>query len=140
MSTLPQPKAIAQREKAEAAKKAEAAAKKAAKAAAVENGEGNTENTFSDALYQELNRNGDFTRQDVALMLKAFSSTLLSQLETKGRVLINNVGRFATSERAARKGVNPRTQAPVDIPASLGVTYKPSKSVKDYLNGGNVAE
>lgn len=47
---------------------------------------------------------------------------------------INGFGKFEISERSARKGINPATKEPIDIPASNVVKFKPSKALKDAIN------
>ena len=50
------------------------------------------------------------------------------------KVQIPGFGTFSVSFRAARKGRNPQTGKPIDIPASKGAKFKPGKSLKDAVN------
>ncbi len=59
----------------------------------------------------------------------------ISQQLAKGeKVAIPGFGTFSVSFRAARKGRNPQTGAPLDIPASTGAKFKAGKSLKDAVN------
>ena len=51
--------------------------------------------------------------------------TLAVQLKNKedGKLLEVSV-HFSVTERSARKGINPRTKAPIDIPAKKVVKFK----------------
>ena len=49
---------------------------------------------------------------------------------------IAGFGAFATADRLARKGRNPRTGEPVSIPASTVPVFKPSKALRDAVNAG----
>ena len=49
-------------------------------------------------------------------------------------VTLVGFGTFSVSARAARKGRNPKTGAPIDIKASKGPKFKPGKSLKDSIN------
>ena len=47
---------------------------------------------------------------------------------------IAGLGTFSLRQRAARKGVNPATGEPLEIPASQSMGFKASSVVKDLLN------
>jgi DNA-binding protein HU-beta len=49
-------------------------------------------------------------------------------------VALHGFGRFKVTERAARKGRNPRTGEPVKIPASKRVKFEAAKSLKEGVN------
>ncbi len=49
-------------------------------------------------------------------------------------VTFTGFGTFKVSERAARKGRNPRTGEEIDIPASKVAKFTPGKQLKDALN------
>ncbi len=54
----------------------------------------------------------------------------------KQRFLVNSFGTFEVKHRAARKGRNPRTKEPLDIPASTTVSFRPAQALKEKLNKG----
>ena len=55
-------------------------------------------------------------------------------LKQKEEVRLVGFGTFATAERDASKGRNPRTGEEIDIPASTSVRFKPGKTLKDAVN------
>ncbi|MGI6714036.1 MAG: HU family DNA-binding protein [Bacilli bacterium] len=48
-------------------------------------------------------------------------------------VKVSGFGSFAVKQRAARKGVNPKTGKAIDIPATKAVVFKPSKLLKEKV-------
>ncbi len=56
------------------------------------------------------------------------------ELAKEGKVQIPGFGTFSVSFRAARKGRNPQTGKPLDIPASKGAKFKAGKGLKDAVN------
>jgi DNA-binding protein HU-beta len=54
-------------------------------------------------------------------------------LKAGENVAITGFGTFKIVERAARKGRNPRTQKPLDIPASKTVKFSVGKALKEQL-------
>ena len=61
--------------------------------------------------------------------------TIAAALRDGADVRITGFGTFGVRERRARTGRNPRTGEPVDIPASRAPAFKPSKALKDRING-----
>ena len=57
-----------------------------------------------------------------------------NELANGGKVQIPGFGTFSVSFRAARKGRNPQTGAPIDIAASKGAKFKAGKGLKDAVN------
>lgn len=51
-----------------------------------------------------------------------------------GTVKIAGFGQFVLVERAARTGIDPSKKTKIEIPASRAVKFKPSKTLKDYIN------
>lgn len=49
-------------------------------------------------------------------------------------VAIDRFGKFRTSVRKARKGLNPRTGKPITIAASKNAAFKAAKGLKDRIN------
>ena len=45
------------------------------------------------------------------------------------KIAIVGLGTFSVSERAARTGINPRTKAQIQIPASKSIKFKPSTAL-----------
>ena len=66
--------------------------------------------------------------------LQSFTSAVQGALVGGKKVTLVGFGTFSVSQRAARQGRNPQTKAPINIPASKGVRFKPGKSLKDSVN------
>jgi DNA-binding protein HU-beta len=60
--------------------------------------------------------------------------TLIGTALKKGdTVSITGFGSFKVTERKARKGRNPRTGQEITIPASKGIKFTPSKTLKESV-------
>jgi len=64
------------------------------------------------------------SKVDAKKAVDAFIDTVASELKTGEKVAILGFGSFSVAEKAARKGVNPRTKAIIDIPARKSVKFK----------------
>ena len=65
----------------------------------------------------------------------AVTDGIRAALAKGDKVTLVGFGTFQISDRAARKGRNPQTKEPIDIPASRSVRFKAGKGLKDALNG-----
>lgn len=74
------------------------------------------------------------TKKDVTLAYDALLSAVEGALIAGESVQISGFGIFSVKEQAARTGRNPRTNEPVQIPASRRVGFSASKTLKDKLN------
>lgn len=68
-------------------------------------------------------------KQAVQDVLSAIQDTLV-----KSESVRTTLGTFTISKRAARMGINPKTGEKLQIKASKGIRFKPSKTVKVKLN------
>ena len=74
------------------------------------------------------------TKKQAGEIVDAVFAYIGSALEKDERVQVPGFGTFQISERAERQGLNPKTKAPITIPASKGVRFKPGKALKDAVN------
>ena len=65
--------------------------------------------------------------------LHAFIDSVTEGLVKDGDVAILGFGTFRRSERKARMGTNPQTKERIHIPASVGVTFRAGKALKEKL-------
>lgn len=75
-------------------------------------------------------------QQPKAVAVKAVDAVLQSILDgvrRDGTVTLAGFGTFERRERAARAGRNPITKAPIEIPASRTVGFRPATAVKASL-------
>ena len=71
------------------------------------------------------------TKKDCDTALNAFVDTLQTALKSGDKVQLVGFGTFETKARPARVGRNPRTGAPVRIPARRAVRFRPSRTIED---------
>lgn len=75
------------------------------------------------------------TKVDIEKVINSTFRAISNDLAKGGKTQIVGFGSFEVKERAARKGRNPRTGEPIEIAASKVPTFKPSKFLKDEVNG-----
>lgn len=67
---------------------------------------------------------------------KAFDSVfevVADALKDGEKVVVTGFGTFEVKGRKARQGHDPRTKAPISIPALKAATFKPGKLLKDKV-------
>lgn len=74
------------------------------------------------------------TKADATRALDAMMSGVIKGLKDEGKVALTGFVTFATKNKEAKKGRNPRTGEVVDIPARVAVTIKAGSKLKDALN------
>ena len=73
------------------------------------------------------------TKVQAEAALEAVISTLTEALKSGETVTFTGFGSFKVTERAARKGRNPRTGKEISIPASKAVKFTPGKILKESV-------
>jgi len=74
------------------------------------------------------------TKKDVIAAIDAYHDTVVETVKDGDSVPLKGFGTYTASARKARVGRNPQKNEPMDIPASISLSLKPSKRVKDILN------
>ena len=64
------------------------------------------------------------SKVDAKKALDAVLESIGEELKNDGKVVLVGFGTFSVNERSARKGINPRTKEPIDIPAKKVVKFK----------------
>lgn len=87
-------------------------------------------------LVSALAEKEGLTKKQAASVVDSLTD-LLTQALVDGaeRVSLGSLGVLVTRDRAARNGRNPQTGAPLTISARKAVALKPSKALKDAVNG-----
>lgn len=67
--------------------------------------------------------------------VEAVLHILKNSLENGNDVLLSGFGKFNVRDKSARRGRNPQTGEPVRLAARKVVTFKPSKNLRDRVNG-----
>jgi DNA-binding protein HU-beta len=65
------------------------------------------------------------TKVETRRVVDAFIKTVEDAIRNGDKVALLGFGTFSTIEKAARKGVNPKTKEPISIPAHKVVKFKP---------------
>lgn len=73
------------------------------------------------------------SRKDVESVLKAAGSAIRSTLIEDGKAVIPGIGNLSVNQRKARTGRNPKTGAPVAIPAKKVPHFSAAKALEDAL-------
>lgn len=73
------------------------------------------------------------TKKEAEAALNALIDGTIEALEAGKSVKVSGFGSFNVRERKERRGVNPKTQEPIVIPASRAVVFKSSKVLKDTV-------
>ena len=64
------------------------------------------------------------SKVDSKKAVDAFIETVGCELKKGGKIALLGFGSFSVTEKAARKGVNPRTKQTINIPARKSVKFK----------------
>lgn len=81
-------------------------------------------------LISRLANKAGMKKVDVEKVLTAFLEEAKNILKEEGKLTLTGFGTFRVVERAAREGRNPQTGAPIKIPATKVVRFKPGKDMK----------
>ncbi len=65
--------------------------------------------------------------------LEAVTETITKAMQKGDKIVLTGFGAFQVSKRAARKGVNPKTGAKIQIPAMKVPKFKAGKGLKDAV-------
>ena len=87
-------------------------------------------------LVVEVMRLGDLTRGDAEKIVETIFDSVIGALRTGDKIEIRGFGSFRTRQRRGRTGRNPKTGAKVEVPPKKIPFFKPSKELKDHVNGG----
>ena len=75
------------------------------------------------------------SKKDSEAAVNATLESITASLETGEKVQLVGFGSFEVKSRAARVGRNPKTKAPIEIPASKIPVFKAGKVLKDSISG-----
>ena len=86
-------------------------------------------------LIEEVSKVVEMTRKDSEVIVEAIFDSVVRSLRTGDKIEIRGFGSFRTRQRQPRVGRNPKTGARVEVPAKRIPYFKPSKELKDLVNG-----
>lgn len=85
-------------------------------------------------LVEIVAKEADMTKKDVEQLVEIIFDSIVSTLNKGEKIELRGFGSFRVRERNARKGRNPKTGEPVQIPAKRVAYFKPGKDLKDIIN------
>ncbi|TCS35919.1 HU family DNA-binding protein [Reinekea marinisedimentorum] len=85
-------------------------------------------------LAAAIAEHADLTKEKAGEVLNVLLDQITLSVAKKESVTLVGFGTFEARSRAKRMGKNPQTGAPIEIPASNTVAFKPGKALKDSCN------
>ena len=90
-------------------------------------------------LIDEVARVVEMSRKDSEVIVESIFDSIVRALRTGEKIEIRGFGSFRTRQRQPRIGRNPKTGTRVEVPAKRIPFFKPSKELKDLVNGAAAA-
>lgn len=90
-------------------------------------------------LIEEISRAAEMSRKDSELIVETVFASIVHSLKSGDKIEIRGFGSFRTRDRKPRTGRNPKTGERVEVPAKKIPYFKPSKELKDVVNGQPIA-
>lgn len=75
-------------------------------------------------LISAVAKQAEQTKADIARVLDATLEVITYALKKGDKVKLVGLGSLRCVKKAARRGVNPKTKEPIDIPAKISVRFK----------------
>lgn len=84
-------------------------------------------------LINAIAEKANLSKVQAKAALEATINTVIEQLAKGDKVALIGFGTFSVAEKTARKGVNPRTKAVIEIPARKAVKFKAGAELNDVV-------
>lgn len=85
-------------------------------------------------LVEDVARAAELTKKDAERLVEIVFESIIETLNQGEKIELRGFGSFRVRERGARRGRNPKTGDPVDIPAKRVPYFKPGKEMKELIN------
>ncbi|MFR9165178.1 MAG: HU family DNA-binding protein [Dysgonomonas sp.] len=82
-------------------------------------------------LISAIAEKSGLTKADSKKALDAFIDAVSAEMKKGGKVALVGFGTYSVTEKSARKGINPRTKAVINIPAKKVVKFKAGAELAD---------
>ena len=86
-------------------------------------------------LVEEVIRVTELPRKESETIVETVFESIIQALKKDEKIEIRGFGSFRTRQRRGRTGRNPKTGDKVDVPAKRIPYFKPSKELKEFVNG-----
>jgi integration host factor subunit beta len=90
-------------------------------------------------LIEEVTRVTELPRKESEAVVETIFDSIIAALQGDDKIEIRGFGSFRTRQRRGRTGRNPKTGAKVEVPPKKIPFFKPSKELKDFVNGSPAA-
>jgi integration host factor subunit beta len=101
---------------------------------------GEVETMTKAELVEDVARAAELTKKDAERLVEIVFESIIDTLNQGEKIELRGFGSFRVRERGARRGRNPKTGDPVDIPAKRVPYFKPGKELKELINEEDGAE
>ena len=81
-------------------------------------------------LVEDVARAAELTKKDAERLVEIVFESIIETLNHGEKIELRGFGSFRVRERGARRGRNPKTGDPVDIPPSASPTSSPARNSK----------
>ena len=89
--------------------------------------------TKDDVIDKTMGRTG-LPKRDIKAIFEFVFDLVKRELVRGEKVQFRNFGTFEVKEKRARRGVNPRTQERIVIPAKKAVEFRVSRAMREAVN------
>lgn len=91
-------------------------------------------------LIEEVSKVVEMTRKDSEMIVETIFDSIVNSLHKGEKIEIRGFGSFRTRQRQPRVGRNPKTGSRVEVPSKRIPYFKPSKELRDLVNGSEDEE
>lgn len=85
-------------------------------------------------LVEDVAKAAELTKKDAERLVEIVFESIIDTLNQGEKIELRGFGSFRVRERGARRGRNPKTGDPVNIPAKRVPYFKPGKELKELIN------
>jgi integration host factor subunit beta len=85
-------------------------------------------------LVEDVAKAAELTKKDAERLVEIVFESIIETLNHGEKIELRGFGSFRVRERGARRGRNPKTGDPVNIPAKRVPYFKPGKELKELIN------
>jgi len=85
-------------------------------------------------LVEDVAVAAELTKKDAERLVEIVFESVIETLNAGEKIELRGFGSFRVRSRGSRRGRNPKTGDPVDIPAKSVPYFKPGKELKELIN------